>query len=723
MRKILLIIPLLISILFVASLYPQGRTIGIFVDGSYDTSPKDTDMDKLLDKRIQDAMDAMKSKDSTSEMTKVEHKVDLEKKLKNLHCKCGDEVVLYMIGHGEGTGGKSSYAFHFSKDKGSRVTPDELRKWLDAASDECCCKIHVVIFSCHSGSFHSTSDFDKDGLFNAEHLVSLFTSSTKDEKSYSDTRTEGGKLIDGGDWAKGFGEDWKASKKKNMVDVLIESAESAKEKMPDKFNDTQHPQGWVRGEFEIYGHVEERRRAKNWGKITELKVHFYEPDFLKCTTKWIKVDGINVDTTINACSWIRDSIRTGKPSKPIIGITDVIKTEAPTEKTSSQIEKVDRTNKTLLVHVVSPGWLYGKHIKIKVEEPGQIDPGLRECNWTDLNIKVIDPPENQNGEDGKYSTTDFVTAKDKTLNCSVHIERINGESNLIDVNILDPSWLKCRQYNNVLVPQGEIDKLENIEGYSIIKADVTFHKSNSISISNIKIPINKESLNRFLLDAAVKNVQQLNVDTSGIFYPEVSVTNVGDETISFPVIVAIANPEELGLIQQWWQTGQGTPQCLWYETVEVENLPPAETRTISFSAFQLPQSGENYWVGFRTSLEGDENPASDTASSFIIPLHQPNTPPLLQNPFVQPPAGTVQTQFVFQVIYIDQDGDEPVQHQVIIDNNLPFDLVAGQGTVETGKQFYIQTHLPAGFHNFFFRFDDGQGNQVTTDVFPGPDVR
>jgi hypothetical protein len=706
----------LLCILFITSVYPQGRTIGIFVDGGYSPGKKDTEMDKLLDKRVEDAMDAMKSKDPNSDTSKVEHKDDLKKKLENLHCKCGDEVVLYMIGHGEGSGGKSNYSFHFTKD-GTEVTPDELKKWLDAASDECCCKIHVVIFSCHSGAFINPAAGDKDGIFNAEHVVSVFTSSLPTELSYSDAYRKGGTFVDGGDWSDGFNKDWKGSKKKSMVDILIESAASAKEKMPDKFTPKEHPQGWVRGEFEIFGHVEKRERSGKPLKTTKLTVHFYEPDFLRCTAREIKVDTVDVPDSIDICSWVRLKVRTGKPSEPIVGISDVTETEPPTEKILAHVRKVFTDG--VRVHVVSPKWLYCNEIFVKTEKKKKIDPELKPCNWIEINVKVIDPDNKDKG----FTTPDSITAKDQTFNCQIHVERLVKSQNKMDIHILDPPWLNCQRHKEVEIPPDERGKMNSFDKCSTIVADITFKKDGSVAIKNIELITNAEGAKKFSLDAAVQKITQFNIDTSGIFYPEVNVTNVGEETLSFPMSVAIANPEEFGLLQQWWQTGQGTPECLWYETVEVENLPPAETRTISFSAFRLPQSSENYWVGFRASLEGDENPASDTTSSFIVLPHQPNTPPLLQNPLVQPPSGNVQTQFVFQVIYIDQDGDEPVQHQVIIDNNLPFDLVAGQGTVEAGKEFYIQTSLPAGFHNFFFRFDDGQGNEVTTSVFPGPDVR
>ncbi len=701
----------LLCILFITSVYPQGRTIGIFVDGGYSPGKKDTEMDKLLDKRVKDAMDAMKKINKDSDTTKIEHKEDLIKMLEGLHCKCGDEVVLYMVGHGEDPSQvRSNPAFHFTKD-GKEIKPDELRKALQKAADSCCCKISVVMFSCYSGNFLNE-------LFNDPHVVSVFVSSTKTEMSYTDAYTKGGVFVDGGDWSGGFNEDWKASKKKNLVEVLIESSESAKEKMPDKFSPIEHPQGWVRGEFEIFGHVEKRERTGKPLKTTKLTIHFYKPDFLRCTAREVKLDtSLNVPDSIDVCSWVRLTVRTGKPSEPIVGITDVTETEPPTENILAHFLGI--INGKAKVHVISPKWLQCKTIQVRVEKPGRIDPSLRACNWIQIKVKVTDPDNLEGG----FSSSDTLRARDQTFNCHIHIDKLDRTNNTMDIHILQPPWLKCQIHKDVPIPAGERNRLDGLDKCSNINADITFHPDGTVGIRNINVLTNAEGAKRFSLDAAVQKITQFNIDTSGIFYPEVNVTNVGEETLSFPISVAIANPGELGLLQQWWQTGQGTPQCLWYETVEVGNLPPAETRAISFSAFRLPQLNENYWVGFRTALEGDENPASDTTSSFIVLTHQPNTPPLLQNPIVQPPAGNVQTQFVFQVIYIDQDGDEPVQHQVIIDNNLPFDLVAGQGTVEAGKEFYIQTNLPAGFHNFFFRFDDGQGNEVTTGVFPGPDVR
>lgn len=713
MRKIILKILSLTIALFIITSYPQGRTIGIFVDGGFSPGKKDTEMDKMMDKRVKDAMDAMKEKEKDAELSKIEHKADLIKKLESLHCVCGDEIVLYMAGHGENPSEwNSNPAFHFIKDGADEIKPDELRRALQKAADSCCCKISVVMFSCYSGNFLNE-------LFNDPHVVSVFVSSSSKEMSYTDAYTKGGRFVDGGDWAGGFDEDWKASKKKKIVDVLIESSESAKEKMPDKFAGDEHPLGWVRGEIEIYGHVEQRWLEGKPPKITKLKIHFYEPDFLRCTHREVNVKDINVSDSVKECVWVRFKVYTGKPTDPIVGITDVTITKAPEEEILAHVLEVNREKGTVKLHVISPKWLHDRIINIRVEKPGGIDPGLQPCNWTRIKIKVIDPDK----LDGGFSTSDDVTARDQTFNCHIHIEKLDRTNNTMDIHILNPPWLKCQIHKDVPIPEGERNRLANLDKCDNINADVIFHPNGTVGIRNINELTNAEGAKHFSLDAAVQKVNQLNVDSTGILYPVLNVTNVGEETISFPVYVAIAKPEELSLLQEWWQTGEGTPQCLYFEMKTFENILPAETRTIDFTPWQISSEQSKYWVGFRTVLAGDENPPSDTTSAFLtFQQYQQNSPPQLLNPFVQPPAGMPQTNFAFQVIYKDADGDEPASSEIFIDNQ-PFQLDAGQGSVTDGRTYYLQTKLPSGTHTFYFRFDDGHGNIVSTDVINGPMVQ
>jgi hypothetical protein len=715
MRRYILKILSLTVVLFIITVYPQGRSIGIFVDGGFSPGKNDTEMDKMMDKRVKDAMDAMKEKDKDAEVSKIEHKADLIKKLASLHCVCGDEIVLYMAGHGENPADwNNSPAFHFIKDGTDQIKPDELRRALQKAADSCCCKISVVMFSCYSGNFVNE-------LFNDPHVVSVFVSSSSREMSYTDAYRKGGRFVDGGDWAGGFDEDWKASKKKKIVEQLMESSESAKEKMPDKFAPDEHPQGWVRGEIEIYGHVEQR--WYDGGKpprINKLKVHFYEPDFLRCTHREIDVKDINVSDTVKECVWVRFKVRTGKPTDPIKGISDVVITEAPREEFLAHILEVDREKGFVKVYVISPKWMHGRTIKVKVEKPGSIDSDLRPCNWTRITVKVIDPDNSEKG----FVTTDPVRAQDQTFNCHIHIEKLDRSKNEIDIHILQPPWLKCQIHNNVPIPVGEINRLDGLDKCDNINADVTIHPNGTVGIRNINALTNAEGARHFSLDAAVQKVNQFNFDSTGILFPVLNVTNVGEETISFSVYVAIAKPEELSLLQQWWQTGQGTPQCLYYEMKTLENLLPAETRAIDFTPWQISGEQSKYWVGFRTVLAGDENPASDTTSAYLsLQQHQQNTPPQLLNPSVQPQSGMTQTPFVFQVIYKDSDGDEPVLAEVKIDDNQSIKLLLGQGTVTEGRTYYLQTNLPSGMHTFYFKFDDGHGNVVTTNVINGPMVQ
>lgn len=276
---------ILLFVLFGAAL--AQTSTAIFVDGGYSPGSKDTDMDKMLDKRIKDAMEIAKK--NGADTSKIQHRADLEAALRGLHCKCGDELTLYMVGHGsEDLWG--SHAFEFVKD-GNEVSPSDLRKWLRAAADECCCKIHVVIFSCHSGAF-------RDELLRDTHVVSVYTSCTDKELSYSDAYMEDTTFHDGGDWLKGFNEDWEASKDTTQAGRLQDASETADDKMPNKFAPLEHPTGWRKGEIPVVAHVVSRSLDDKTKKIVKLKLHFIKPEFLRCTTREINVKDANVPDSV-----------------------------------------------------------------------------------------------------------------------------------------------------------------------------------------------------------------------------------------------------------------------------------------------------------------------------------------------------------------------------------------------------------------------------------------
>lgn len=700
-------ITLLTVVLFSLSAFAGNQT-GIFVDGGYSPGSKDTEMDKMLDKRLDDAMKTMKKKNADADTSKINHRADLERKLRNLHCKCGDEIILYMVGHGsESIFG--AHAFEFVKD-GNEISPSDLRSWLRAAADECCCKIHVVIFSCHSGAF-------RDELLRDSHVVSVYTSCTDKELSYSDSYLEDTTFHDGGDWIKGFNEDWDSSKADNIGDILQDASESADDKMPDKFGPNEHPTGWRKGEVNVLAHVVERKREGKPLRITKLKLHFLKPEFLRCTTREVDVSKGEVSDSVNTCKWVSLILRLGGPADRMVldsGQTVTI-VEQPTENILAHVEGVSKDRKRVFIHVISPKWLYCSKLKLDVEKDGWVDGNLTSCNWVRIKVKIKDPEKTEGG----FSTSDSVKAVNQTFNVRVHVEKVGKEKGIIEYHILDPPWLKCDNRKIEGLPP---DKLKGIDKCTNLIFDLTFRRDGTDSVSNIKIITESGRIKKFSRDVAVQRPPvPVLTDSNNVFSPSVGVTNVGTSTVSFPIYAAICKLSDFYLIQNWWRTGEGEPSGVWYSLKNVTELPFAQTRSVNFDTWNVSPVSETYWMGFMTKLEGDENPSSDTASVVFTVTRAVNHPPVLADGHVQPDSGNVSTTFTFEVTYIDIDNDPPALRKVFIDSS-SFDMVATGNNYSEGVLFGYQTTLSQGPHTFYFKFDDGQGHLVMTQTYPGPFV-
>jgi len=194
-----------------------------------------------------------------------------------------------MMGHG------TRNNFRFTKQR-RNLSAQALRNLLRAAADECCCKIHVVIFSCHSGSF-------LDELFEDPHVISAYTSCQDNERSYTDAWWENGSFRDRGDWMDGFNKDWaEVPRGTSLGDALEIASRTAEQRMSSHFTPTQHPQGWRRGAQRVVAHVERVQRRRR--RVYRLQIHFYEPEFVRCTRKWVNVGPHEVPQNIEDCNWI-----------------------------------------------------------------------------------------------------------------------------------------------------------------------------------------------------------------------------------------------------------------------------------------------------------------------------------------------------------------------------------------------------------------------------------
>ncbi len=83
-------------------------------------------------------------------------------------------------------------------------------------------------------------------------------------------------------------------------------------------------------------------------------------------------------------------------------------------------------------------------------------------------------------------------------------------------------------------------------------------------------------------------------------------------------------------------------------------------------------------------------------------------PPQLSNPQTDPDFGTTRDTYGYYVYYYDQDGDVPSVKNVIIDGS-PRETAFLSGNSTSDGWYYLETSLPAGSHDFYFSFENGQG--------------
>jgi len=572
-----------------------GRDIGVFVDGSYSPGSRDTAMDRLIDRRLDEAKRIFDKRhnDPDDESHGVDSEDSLETTLENLHCRCGDTLTIVMMGHGK----KNS--FSFTKD-GDRLTAREFKDLLDSATIECCCKIHIVIFSCHSGSFI-------DDLMKDPHVQSVYTSCRGNEVSRSYQDWEDGEFVDNGDWLDGFNEDWEAAPADaSVADALEEGSKSAKEKMPPGSTARQHPQGWRRGQLPVLAHVEQVRKRS--GQVVKLKIHFYNPEFLRCTQKWVKPEeGVSVPNDLKRCNWIQFTGRFGEPDDDITVAGDVSRTSAPAENILAHV--VGRTTSTVRIHTVEPKWMYCTTRTMNVADPSQISPDIRYCKWIKQSVTIDDP-------DGDVSTSGAVTPTPQSFRVKAHVEGSrNIEDGTMKVHILGPPFLRCTK-PTIQLPPDERGKVQNLRTCNNIYADYQtdentqgYHTSSNVRrVTSLGSPTHYYSF-----DAALGAVAEpgSTIEVRTPVNPEVQIRNVGQETLA-PFAVAC-------FIQC-----DGIDAYADFQEVE-DDLPPGADVMITFEEW-IPDAVGVCDVRFELYVE-DENP-SNNALQLTTTVTPPATWPL-----------------------------------------------------------------------------------------------
>ena len=620
-----------IAMLFLfTALNAQNRSHNIFVDGSYGSKNSDHDVNELIDDRLKKLKEAVESQTKNEDVsTEVDSKQKLIDALKGIQCGCDDEINLYMMGHGN----KGKFIFsEFSKHSEKYITADELRTLLSEAAVECCCKINVVIFSCHSGSMISP-------LMEEEHVHSVFTSCQPDEKSFSDAHYEAGKFVDNGDWMKGFHEDLKAVRgAENMAKANQIASLSAEEKMPEDFAKKEHPAGWVRGEQNVLCHVERieyvREKKVQEGQkrkrkfIKRILVTIHEPEFLRGMKKWVDVDTADykiLHDTYEHCNWIsftgdfsapgdRDLKDQENKRHKIIDVTSPIKSEeAPSVDIMAHIIQRLNSNKAE-IHVLRPK---NMHCTKRTLNAAALDRKLKPCTYIESTVKLTDPLKS-------IDTDDELAPVPAEFNVKVHVKGSKGRDNFHCV-IKTPEWL-AESYKGrllkILVDRNEQWKIRQLDECNHYFLSLKLQPDGWAYGRNIRSSTDPIEWHNDR-DLALHNVgSPENFSLVCSFDPKLYITNVGKEICSGELRVCIGSPDLIDEMKQWLIQPFETNR-FYTTSLETGVLKKAETAIMRCRPFQAPLRGRKYAMVARVIGENDQNQDNDFQEMvFVVPYHE-----------------------------------------------------------------------------------------------------
>lgn len=516
--------------------------------------------------------------------------------LRGIQCRCGDEINLTMMGHG------TSNNFVFSKASGRNrtISADDLRDALGAAAVECCCKINVVVFACHSGSL-------MDELFEEEHVNSVYVSSLDGQCSHSSGFFENETTyVDEGDWMKGFNHDLALVRSaSSMADAFEQAAETARENTPIDFVRVETPVGWRRGDHEVVAHIKSapRRHRGRW----RAEVTYHKPHWMRGKTEYIYFAG-EPPERYRRCNWIRDTASFNAPSDDVTFTGPTAKTDAPSERIVAHVLAGNRSY--LTIHTVSPKWQFCKQQKLRYDNRDQINRNLARCNWIDQTVSVTDP--------GSETHTDApINPATPTFRMRFHVESYDERSGELrgrpqNVDGTDNShWLDS--YRRIQIPPGERARMRGIRRCNNIFLDVTMSDQGDQppTGSNIR-RVHRDQVNGYSYDIALNQPFQPSKTIVNTVVPEATFTNVGETTMDFNVEVAIGKQTD----QDWldsWLAGRYVPSgILWTNQQEVKKVEAAQSVDVKFNHYRyVPET--DYIMAFAVRSEQDEVSRNDTA--------------------------------------------------------------------------------------------------------------
>lgn len=386
MKKVFVVLPSMWLLWLVAGMaVVEAKDYGVFVDGGY--GRKQTKLNDMVTDRVDRAKAAFDRR-SEAQSSKASSKEALCAALEQIRCGPGDTLTVFMMGHGNRDN------FVFSKARGSKkkISAIELKAKISAAITDCTCKVRVVIFSCHSGSF-------LDDLFKDIHVKAVYTSCAAGQKSYSDAFFGTGGFEDRGDWADEFVKKLEElDPEKDLKETLDEANRCANEKSPSEFSKWQRPTGWRRGTFRVKAHVESKFMDV---KSRKVKVTFYDPAHLRGKVQDVIIDEANGQPTkkFSRCTWVEFDAEFGGPKgdkacpkQPPLMVSPPIETSAPEVKFLGHVEENPNTKKGLVsVKLLEPWWLVCKKRYVKMKPNGKVGPDVKLCGYIKGTGTLVDP--------------------------------------------------------------------------------------------------------------------------------------------------------------------------------------------------------------------------------------------------------------------------------------------------------------------------------------------
>ena len=584
-------------LLLSAFAFSQGAHHGIIVDGDFSPGGETSPMDSIFDDRLDRIEREMARIDPESQRQRVNTRQGLLDALANIQCRCGDEINLVMAGHGD------NESFSFTKE-GRTISARELKEALSHAAVECCCKINIVIFACHSGSF-------VDRLLEEEHVNSIYTSSAGNEVTHSNVFVrDPARVVDEGDWLKRFMEALPESGRgTGWADAIERAARESAEDVPVDYREGETPQSWRRGEQRFLAHVE---RNEGRGQTRQVEVQFYDPPSMRGKIMKLNLGEHAPENRLRACQWISGTALFSTPDEDAelrSGIT--IEDDPPRIPIRAHVDDRDE------VHILDPAWQYCHTVDLEEDLPR--NPPYVRCTWLEAQADVIDPDE----------TMRLVNPRQVDLRVRVraHVEGKSGHSIRISLrSLLDREidgqtrqvrhWLERFGYPRtfeVEIPPDQRQILERLRICDNIWFELTIPhdraaRPTATDIWRIHRSISQQG---WSTDAAVNDAVVPEKTWAQTVVPSVDITNVGQNPVDGKVWARIVPAGQENLLNQPWDAR--TPAGCWSDVISLTDLQPGTTEEVSFGHFRfLP--GQWYTAYYRVEAEGDQVKRNDTAS-------------------------------------------------------------------------------------------------------------